>query len=83
MKLNEFVIGEHFYSKTSLWRCTDIGTRTITAIAIDENADKSWFFGPPYALEETVFDENDIKGCSDRPFEELCTPPVYAPDLIV
>lgn len=26
-------------------------------------ADPSWFNGPPYAVAEHVFDENDIKGC--------------------
>ena len=24
----------------------------------------SWHLGPPYAVEECVFDENDIEGCS-------------------
>lgn len=26
--------------------------------------DPSWLKGPPYAVEECVFDENDIPGCS-------------------
>lgn len=26
--------------------------------------DPSWFKGPPYAVAEHVFDENDIKGCT-------------------
>lgn len=26
--------------------------------------DPSWFNGPPYAVAEHVFDENDIKGCT-------------------
>lgn len=26
--------------------------------------DPEWLNGPPYALAESVFDENDIKGCS-------------------
>jgi len=60
-----------------LWRCTDIGTRTIVAIRIDrvevggspalggplsgaEAEAEGWFRGPPYAVVESVFDENDI-----------------------
>ena len=26
--------------------------------------DPEWLLGPPYALAESVFDENDVKGCS-------------------
>ena len=26
-----------------------------------------WFNGPPYAVSESVFDENDIEGCSPGP----------------
>ena len=64
-----------------LWRCTDIGTRTIVAIRIDrvevggspprrrtlsgaEAEAEGWFRGPPYAVVESVFDENDIEGCA-------------------
>lgn len=35
MKHNEFAIGETFYCGGGLWRCTDIGTRVITAIRLD------------------------------------------------
>lgn len=28
--------------------------------------DASWFKGPPYAVAEHVFDENDIKGCTQE-----------------
>ena len=31
---------------------------------------EGWFNGPPYAVAESVFDENDIKGCSPGPGEE-------------
>jgi len=31
---------------------------------------EGWFNGPPYAVAESVFDENDIKGCSAGPGEE-------------
>ncbi len=26
-----------------------------------------WFNGPPYAVAESIFDENDIEGCSPGP----------------
>ena len=28
---------------------------------------EGWFNGPPYAVSESVFDENDIEGCSRVP----------------
>jgi hypothetical protein len=31
---------------------------------------EGWFNGPPYAVAESVFDENDIEGCSSRAAEE-------------
>ena len=68
-----------------LRRCTDIGTRTIVAIRIDrvevggspalrrtlsaEAEAAGWFRGPPYAVAESVSDENDIEGCSPGPRE--------------
>lgn len=30
----------------------------------EDALDPSWFHGPPYAVEEHVFDENDQKGCT-------------------
>jgi hypothetical protein len=76
------------------WRCTDIGTRTITAMRIDsievvtsapdrhqtrrtlshsEAAAEGWFNGPPYAAAESVFDENDLGGCSLEPDDVAAT----------
>jgi len=67
MNHNEFNIGEEFYSANGKlrWRCTDIGTRTIIAIAIERYGkfDESWYNGPPYAIAEYVFDEIDIHNC--------------------
>lgn len=64
MKLEEFKIGETFFASAGFeWLCTDKGTRTITAIMLDPDKDDSWFVGPPYAVEEVVFDENDMKSC--------------------
>lgn len=64
MKHEDFYIGLEFLGSAGfVWRCTDIGTRTITAIRIDEGRDASWYNGPPYAVEEVVFDEYDLPGC--------------------
>jgi len=35
MQLTDFKIGMEFRTGSGLWRCTDIGTRTIIAIQID------------------------------------------------
>lgn len=67
MKHSEFKIGEQFTCGGKTWRCTDVGTRTVAAIHLDPDLlrmDRTWFNGPPYAVDETVFDENDIGGCS-------------------
>jgi hypothetical protein len=75
----EFTIGTTFWCGERQWRCTDTGTRVIVAIRIDQvdvagfltstldqnEAERAgWFNGPPYAVAETVFDENDLSGCS-------------------
>lgn len=52
-------IGDHFRCGGQVWICTDVGTRVIVAI---EDKD-GWTSGPPYALAETVFDENDLPAC--------------------
>ena len=31
---------------------------------------EGWFRGPPYAVVESVFDENDIEGCAPGPGKE-------------
>jgi hypothetical protein len=87
MRHSEFKIGGTFRCGGRLWRCTDIGTRTIVAIRVDrvevrgspalhrilsgvEAEAAGWFRGPPYAVAESVFDENDIEGCAPGPGEE-------------
>ena len=87
MRHADFRIGAEFRCGGRLWRCTDIGTRTIVAIRIDrvevggspplrctlsgaEAEAEGWFRGPPYAVIESVFDENDIEGCAPGPGEE-------------
>ena len=62
MKHNDFKIGNTFVTATGEWRCTDTGTRVITAIKLDQD-DPSWYNGPPHAIVEHVFDEYDMEGC--------------------
>lgn len=63
MKHREFSIGTQFSTASGRWRCTDVGTRVIVAIKLDA-PNASWYIGPPFAVEETVFDENDLHGCT-------------------
>ncbi len=55
-------IGREFKTETGRWRITDVGTRVIVAIKIDEYKDQTWYNGPPYAVAEVVFDEEDFEG---------------------
>jgi len=88
IKHEDYSIGLEFKTDTGIWRCTDIGQRTITAIKIsdititttkpdgssttrlDESPDTSWFNGPPYAVQEVVFDENDLLDLSEMDWSE-------------
>lgn len=58
LELEDFSIGLEFWTETGLWRCTDVGTRTICAIKL-EGDPRDWS-GPPYPVAEHVFDENDF-----------------------
>lgn len=61
MKLADFRLGTEFSSCTGQrWRCTDVGSRTIVAIELKPELDECWFAGPPYVVEEVVFDESEI-----------------------
>lgn len=66
MVKEEFQIGLEFYTASGKWRCTDIGTRVITAIKLDQNDPRN-YNGPPYSVTEHVFDEYDIGACSFDP----------------
>lgn len=66
MEHSDFRIGQDFYTGSGKWRCTDIGTRTIVAIKLD--AGVNTYAGPPYVVEEVVFDEYDFGGCRFEPF---------------
>lgn len=64
MKIQEFEIGVAFYGPAGFkWLCTDKGSRVITAIMLDYDKDSSWFKGPPYSVEEIVFDEYEMQSC--------------------
>ena len=67
MKHPEFKIGGEFFTEGGRWRCTDLGTRTVIAIQISvaggKKAKESLLRGPPYAVDEVVFDEDDFPGC--------------------
>lgn len=63
MNHSDFKIGDQFICGDNLWQVTDIGTRTIAAIPYR----RDWMAGPPYAMPEHVFDENDMPGCKPKP----------------
>ena len=60
MKITDFYIGLEFQSSAQSFRCTDVGTRIISAIALDKDDDR-WYVGPPYMVEERLFDEKAMK----------------------
>ena len=67
MKHSKFKIGTEFLTGSGRWRCTDVGTRTIIAIKLDLDHDPSWYNGPPYAVAESVFDEDGMEDCHPTP----------------
>jgi antitoxin ParD1/3/4 len=66
MQHADFQIGMEFLTATGRWRVTDIGTRTVIAIKLDQTDPRN-YNGPPYSIVESVFDEYDFGGC--RPVE--------------
>lgn len=79
MELSDFKIGQTFICGGKRFRCTDIGSRVVIAVPMrarvssnkaeprllseEETAENGWLNGPPYAVQEVVFDENDIDQC--------------------
>ncbi len=79
MRRSDFKIGTEFYTAAGKWRCTDIGTCVIVAISLESprkletnskdglhvtySNDPSDLTGPPYMVNEVVFDEYDFEGC--------------------
>ena len=84
MRHSQFHIGLEFWCSEYRYRCTDVGSRVVIAIRVDEvqvsESDErqiqtrklseaeanaaGWFLGPPYAVAELVFDEDDLESCS-------------------
>ncbi len=62
MTKHDFQIGTEFYTAAGKWRCTDIGTRVVVAIRLDQD-DASWYNGLPFAVAEWVFDVYDLADC--------------------
>lgn len=79
MRHSDFKIGTEFCTDTGKWRCTDVGTRVIVAIPLESRrniemdssgaaqvafgSNPADLAGPPYGVEEVVFDEYDFDGC--------------------
>lgn len=68
MNHKDFRIGLEFlcgnFCGANRYRCTDIGSRVVVAVCLSSHPeDPSWYNGPPYAVAEFVFDENDIPAC--------------------
>lgn len=63
MNKDDFSIGLIFYTGAGMWRCTDVGSRVIVAIKLNQKDERN-YNGPPYSICESVFDEYDIGGCS-------------------
>jgi hypothetical protein len=68
MKRSDFQLGTEFFTGAGKWRCTDVGSRVIVAVSIDD-LDLRNLAGPPYSVAEYVFDEYDLDGCSLDPSE--------------
>ena len=72
MKITDFKIGSKFFGPAHFeWLCTDIGTRTITAIFLDPDKPSYYFQGPPYSVPEKVFDDLEMTSCYSDFEEEL------------
>lgn len=63
MNIREFIIGDYFYYNNGKYKCTDIGTRTISAIKILGDENTSIYQGPPYKVTEILFNLDEIKLC--------------------
>jgi hypothetical protein len=66
----DFRIGMEFYTETGLWRCTDVGTRTIVAVKITDGYPSPQDQPPFSNAAEMVFDEYDFDGLYRRPVED-------------
>lgn len=63
MNLRNFHIGLEFFAGAGFrWRCTDTGSRTVLAIRLIGRT-PDWLVGPPYIVDEVVFDEREMEHC--------------------
>jgi hypothetical protein len=62
MKINEFRPGLEFMDNIHIYRCTDVGSRTVAAIVLDKD-DERWYAGPPYIVPEVLLDEKALRSC--------------------
>lgn len=67
---SDFRIGTEFYTEAGLWRCTDIGTRTIVAVKIKDGYPSPEHHPPFSDAVEMVFDEYDFDGLYRRPMKD-------------
>ncbi len=65
MKFKDYKINKIFYINAEKWKCTDIGSRVVIAISLDQEDERN-YNGPPYSIQEVVFDEYDFEGCFIR-----------------
>lgn len=64
MIISDFNIGQKFFGLAGFeYLCTDKGTRTISAIHLEPGKPDYWFIGPPYSVQEIIFDEYDMTKC--------------------
>ncbi|GAB6842147.1 hypothetical protein HNR00_004029 [Methylorubrum rhodinum] len=67
MDLSEFKIGGEFLCGPGRWRCTDIGTRVVVAIRVDEAQISSKEVGEPVVTRTLTGAEAEAIGWFDGP----------------
>jgi hypothetical protein len=66
MKSSDFKIGDRFKTDLDEYKVTDVGSRVVVAIP-SKPTTADWEKGPPYALVEIVFDEDDFPAIEKLP----------------
>jgi hypothetical protein len=54
MRSSDFRIGMECWMSGARRRCTDIGTRLVIAIKLNQDDDPSWYKGPPFGVCEST-----------------------------
>lgn len=77
MKLQQFEIKKSFYLQNGdEYICTDICQHSIVAIFKNPRLKDIWFQGPPYVLEEVIFEEKDFYSCFENKADiKIISPP--------